>query len=67
MFIKISISSKYESIKLCFQQAEARIEKGVCVGKLWVHNEMLQPRKRWLIQCSKCLKLGHLSMQSQIR
>ena len=40
-------------------------KKGVWVGFQRVHTEMMQPRKPWLFQCSKCLKQGHISTQRQ--
>lgn len=45
------------------QQAAELLQNGINLGSLWVQAEDLKPRSPKIVQCYKCLRLGHISLQ----
>lgn len=42
------------------EDAQTALQKGICIGSLWIHPEVEQKSPK-VIQCYKCLKFGHIS------
>ena len=45
------------------EQAQDMVTNGFILGCLWIQVENLKPRNNQIIQCYKCLRLGHISSQ----